>query len=285
MSLLSTLRSDFPEGLMRAYPAGRGDEQFLHVGDLFQCPTFVKARLNGAPMLPPSPYVMSMFQMGHAMEDVIVNSVRETIPGAKIERDVLLWVSAHDGDLWGGRLARDAYAHGYLVSTVGVLELDPRTTIVGHADAIVTHEDQTLLIEAKSERFQWTQRPNGQWVAIPPSSPKDKYVDQGAVYAFADQIHEFAVVVGDRVSGGVEWFPRDGDGFNTSTHIETLQARIEALVALGTSDEMPELKRPVAGFEAITHDDQIQIINTECARCPYSGCTFNTNPLRQLAAA
>lgn len=285
MSLLSTLRTEFPQGLMRAYPSGRGDEKFLHVGDLFQCPTYVKARINGEPMLPPSPYVMSMFQMGHAMEDVIVNSVRETIPGAKVERDVLLWVGAHDGDVWGGRLSRDAYARGFLVPTTSVNELDPRTTIVGHADAIVTHDGASLLIEAKSERFQWSQRASGQWVATPPSSPKVKYVEQAAVYAFADQIRDFGIVVGDRVSGGIEWFPRDGEGFNTHERIIELTPRIEALVALGASTAMPEAKRPVAGFEAITHNDQVQIINTECARCPYSGCKFNTNQLRQLAAA
>lgn len=286
MTLFDELRTRFPGGVRSAFPE-RGDHKYLHVSDLAQCPTFVMARILGYPMIPPTPSQMIMWQQGLAMEKSIVWSTREALRDleVKVETDDLLWLGLSPaGDPIGGKLSSLAYNRGFV--TAAVLEDAPKLAeavpFIGHPDVVLRRGDEGLLLETKSERFTWELRSSG-WVAIAPAKPRDKYFVQGPAYAFSLGFDAFAFGIGDRVSGGVEWYPRAGEPYATADHLSPLLPKMAELAGHFRERTIPKPKPPTWGWEAIKTPDGAQLHNIECARCPYAACVKNTNPLRESA--
>jgi hypothetical protein len=287
MSLLAEIRDKFADGVRTAFPE-RGDDKYLHVSDIASCPTYVMARILGEPMIQPTPAQQIMWQQGLAMERSILAAVRETFVDteARVDINALLWISVNgEGIPVGGNLSLTAYNRGTLLPTDGSeFGKLPDVVFIGHPDAIVRRGDDGLLLETKSERFAWD-KVDGSFVAIAPSKPRDKYFVQGPTYAFAAKLDTFAFGVGDRVTGGVQWYPRTGEAYDTVAHLKPLLPKMASLLELYRKKEIPKAVPPAWGWEAIkTEEYGVQLRNVECARCPYAACVKNTNPLRATVA-
>jgi hypothetical protein len=285
MSLYSDLRERFAAGVKLAFP-DRGDEKYMHVSDIAACPTYAMARILGEPMLEPSPYQRVMWRQGLAMEETLVAAVRAAIAdeNTRVQQDKLLWVSLDaNGAPIGGELSLAAYLRGTLLNVEGTSFAElPDVIFIGHPDAIARRGDEGLLLETKSERFAWEKNDVDQsWMAVQPEKPRDKYFVQGPTYAFAAKIKRFVFGVGDRVSGGVQWYPTDGsDGYDTDEHLKPLLPKMANLIDLYRKKEIPKPVPPAWGWEAVKTEFGVQLRNIECARCPYAGCIKNTNPAR-----
>jgi hypothetical protein len=268
--------------------------------------------------LPHPPEDLVKFQIGHAMERILVAGLHAGLNAAAenwaLLTDVLCWyVPTPSGEVAAGLLSATHYERGELVPTTlyddlpaaVVTAFESGRVIVGHADAVFLRVhgyadgvdrvrafqdgQEIILGEMKSEVFL-RQEVRGTWRALAPTVPRASYHLQGELYGFAVRAQTYLLALGDRASGGAETYPILGASlYPTPRASEVAQRYRERMIdALALAE--PDAAEPAAlppreyGVDVLKGGDgALRVRYRACARCRYAACSRNENPMKSRA--
>lgn len=240
---LSQLEADFDAYMVEQITA-RGDEDQMHVADLYGCDRATHARIHHADQEPVDPQAAFKMVMGKDFERHAFASFRRPLQfGLKIA----MWL---DWDGISGRIVPEDYEPG-------------PTEIIGHPDAVAAG----AVIEIKSVKFKQLFHPP--WNVIVPQGEEDLEMwhrMQCAAYCLALGKPHAVLFDGCRASGERKMIAFDPEHLRNRITFR-MQEMIDNLVR----HETPE---------PTLHDFTLDRRGNSwlCRYCRYAGCEMNRNP-------